>query len=163
MWECPNAYLARVLRAVELAGRIAEAAVLNRPHALDDAVAVYRREWLDKESNQWRKPLDAVRVFEALQVGLFVEEFEGDEEVKRELAEHYEQMKAERRAVFRRTNAENAERIARGEPAEPLPLKRFETPRDALRGLVPHNGGDRVGLVRLCAYLKTLGLETVDD
>lgn len=157
LWECPNSYLARVLRAVELAGRIAEAACLDRPHALAEAVAEYRREWLSKESNMWRRPLDAVRVFEALQVGLFPETFLEDEEVQRELTEHYEKLKRERAELIARTNAENAERIADGEKAIPLPTGRFETPRDALKGLVIKSGGQRVGLVRLAAYVAAIG------
>ena len=117
----------------------------------------YRREWLAKEMNTWRKPLDAVRIFEALQVGLFPETFHDDEEVKRELDEHYEAMMRERAELIARTNAENAERIADGEKAIPLPTGRFETPRDALKGLVIKSGGQRVGLVRLAAYVAAIG------
>lgn len=155
----PNAYLAHVLRAVELAGRIADAAILNRPDALEQAVAEYRREWLDPEPNQWRRPLDSARIFEVLAVGLFPEEFADDPEVAARLQSHYETAKQRRDQLIADTNAENERRRNLPEPLPTLELDRtmFDDPRDALRGLVPTGGGARVGLLRLRAFLQSVG------
>jgi hypothetical protein len=157
LFENPNAYLVRVLRAVELAGAIAEASLLNRPDALAAAVETYRREWLDKEPNEHRRGLNAARLFEALSVGLFAETYEDDPEVKERLDKHYRATAAERERLVAETNLENARRRATGEPLLELNRDRFDTPKDALRGLVPAKGGMRVGLVRLKAFLEVVG------
>jgi hypothetical protein len=164
LFESPNAYLAHVLRAVELAGRIAEAAMMGRTAALADAVAEYKREWIDPEPNQWRRPLDSARLFEALSVGLFAEEFEGDPEVKERLDTHYKTMAEERRRIVAETNSENERRRAVGEPLIELDVSRFATvPKDEIRGLVPVGGGARVGLMRLRAFLETVGAKAEAD
>ncbi|MBL8867564.1 MAG: hypothetical protein JNK93_18565, partial [Planctomycetia bacterium] len=159
LFENPNGLLVRVLRAVELAGRIADAAILKRPDALEQAINEYKREWLDVEPNQWRRPLDSARIFESLAVGLFPEEFDDDPEVAARLQEHYETAKQRRDQLIAETNAENERRRSLPEPLPRLELDRshFADPIDCTRGLVPANGGARVGLLRLKAFLQTVG------
>lgn len=165
LFENPNGLLVRVLRAVELAGRIADAAILKRPDALEDAIAEYRREWLDVEPNQWRRPLDSARIFEALAVGLFPEEFNDDPEVAARLQSHYENAKQRRDQLIADVNAENERRRNLPEPLPRLELDRshFADPIDCTRGLIPVNGGARVGLLRLRAFLETVGQHAEAD
>jgi hypothetical protein len=171
----PNAYLRKVLTAVELAGKIADAASRGDASALRERLEEYREFWIDTEDNEHLHGLTANRLMEALQVGLFPESFADDPEVV-ERIEAVRKEVAKRRAkeieehnrkyaAYEKVVAENAERAARGEPPLPVfdlgPRRRYQRSKsegeDATQGLVPLGGGERVGNMRLEAFVKTVG------
>lgn len=171
IFENPNCYLTDVLRAVEWAGRMAVAALGNDAAGLREAVERYRSEWHDKRK-QVERPLTAARLMEALQVGLFPEEFMDDAEVSARIAAHTAEMKgardreiAEAVAENERLTRENADREKRDE--EPLELIDVSDDwlncKTAAAGLVPTGGGERVGRMRLIGFLMKVGALPRDD
>lgn len=172
----PNAYLRKVLTAVELAGKIADAADRGDARKLRDALDEYRSFWIDTEGNEYLHGLNANRLMEALQVGLFPESFADDpevaerlEEVRKEVAERRAKEIAESKKLSERYNkivAENSERVARGQQPLPVfdhgPRKRYRRHEreaiDVTEGIVPTGGGERVGESRLLAFLSSVGV-----
>lgn len=157
---CPNAYLAKVLRAVEWAGRAVVALKAK------DADGV-RRATEEYEALAGKENLSAANLMEALQVGLFIEEFDEDEEVEAEKQRRVAEMKRVRLAQIAdavKRNQEIAEdnEVRAKAGLEPLPLidcsdEGTLSVKEFANGLVPRGGGERVGSARLIEFLKEVG------
>jgi hypothetical protein len=183
LFEQPNSYLRRVLRAVELAGRIATAAMASDGNGLRDALETLKTEWIDSEDNENRHPLRAERLLEALQVGLFAESFSDDSEFakdcearKQEIIREFESMDREAADAEREIAAIKDRNVGKNKwEKETIPPElvaaarrsttyRCEAEHIATSGLVPTSGGSRIGSHRLKLFLRTVGVPTdLDD
>lgn len=160
--ENPNAFLVKVLHSIAWSERVMVAVFAQDADGIKSASAEYRKMC-------GKRPFKFEDLMEALQVGLFPEQFLDDEAVEREIEEHIEKVKAARFAEIadavvenERIAAENENRVKAGQ--EPLPLvdcsnEDHLSAKEFRNGLIPVNGGERNGEQRLKSFLMVVNGE----
>jgi hypothetical protein len=163
LFETPTSELTKVLRAVSLAGKIARSMQGGSMQAAKQAACDLNE--LVEES--FPSGLSECTLLDALNAGLFPEDYRDDPEFAESIKKHRQAADAERSRLILETirqneeiAAENADRIEMGQRKKPfieLPTALFDgRTKDFLDGLVPLGGGERMGSVRLEAWKRVV-------
>jgi hypothetical protein len=165
LFEIPTCELMAVMRAVTLAGKIAQALCGGSISAAKEAAEGLR----ELMQQSFPGGLSECTLLDALHVGLFPEDYVDDEEFAASIAKHRAAAEERRAQVVRETieqnqqiAAENADRVEIGLrklPFVELPTELFDgRSSDFLAGLVPLGGGARMGDARLAAWRRVVGV-----